>query len=158
MKRLLIAAAMATLVASPIHADRRRAVAPGVDALSLEFVDVNTGGSMTAIGNNAWVDVGRISKRDAHARQTHVVREFGLRITRGSIVSYGTARVMARLQSWDGRATVRLDGQPLTTAPVLIDPSAAIGATVVHRLEIDVPDSTPAGPINASVLWEVTSD
>ncbi|HEY6893499.1 MAG TPA: hypothetical protein VI258_04985, partial [Rhodanobacteraceae bacterium] len=70
MKRFVIAAAMATLVASPMHADRRRAVAPGIDALSLQFVAVAaTAGTMTAAGNNAWLDVGAISTLHPHAQQ-----------------------------------------------------------------------------------------
>jgi len=160
MKRSFAVVAALLALASPTHADRRRAVAPmDAGAVSLQFSDVAAGdGSLTAAGNDAWLEIGTISKRDARSRGIHVRREFALRVVRASGVSFGTARVTVRLQTWDGRETVLLDGRALTTAPLLIDPSVVIGATVVHRLDIEVPDSAPAGPINASVVWEVTSD
>jgi len=151
---------LAALMVADLYGDRRRAAAPVIPAsLSVEFVDVAAAeGSFTATRGNAWLDVGSISKRDADVHGTHVRRQFAVRIIRSEGVSYGTARVTARLQSWDGRATVRLDGQILTSTPVLVDPSVAIGATIMHRLEIEVPESVAAGPINASIVWQATSD
>jgi hypothetical protein len=44
-----------------------------------------------------------------------------------------------------------------STGNRLIDARASVGAMTIHTLEIDVPDSVAAGPLAASISWEVTT-
>ena len=86
-----------------------------------------------------------------------VRRQFGIRILRAGGVSWGTATVTARLNSQDGRTSVRIDGKPVAGMPVVIDARASVGAMTIHTLEIEVPGSVAAGPLAASISWEVTT-
>jgi hypothetical protein len=52
---------------------------------------------------------------------------------------------------------VRIDGQPLSSTPVVVSTRAAVGALSIHTLEIEVPESVAAGPLAASISWEVTT-
>jgi hypothetical protein len=128
--------------------------------LSIAFVDVAPGtGTLTTAGNDGWLDVRQVSyKPGSREPVTRMRRQFGIRILRAGEVSTGTARITARLESWDGRATVRLDGRTLTAVPLLVDAHAAVGGVAVHQLEIDVPVSVPAGPLAAAIAWEVTTN
>jgi hypothetical protein len=87
-----------------------------------------------------------------------VRRQIGIRIVRSDGTAWGTARVEARLESTDGREKVWIDGQPLTTVPLVVEAHAAVGAVTVHRIEIEVPENVPAGAISASIGWDVTTE
>jgi hypothetical protein len=128
--------------------------------LSIAFVDVAPGtGTLTSAGSEGWLDVRQLShKPGSREPVTRMRRQFGIRVLRAGETSTGTARISARLESWDGRATVRLDGRTLTAAPLLVDAHAAMGGVAVHQLEIEVPVSLPAGPLAAAIAWEVTTD
>ncbi|HMC22110.1 MAG TPA: hypothetical protein VKL19_09710 [Thermoanaerobaculia bacterium] len=156
---LLVIAAVMALTANAQTA-RRRAVSPSdPEDVSIEFVEATSGdGSLTMAQNNAWLDVGNVFKTDPRERGIHVRRLIGIRLLKRGGITWGTGRLVARLQTWDGRTSVRLDGRELTTAPTLIDARATIGPVIVHRLEIVVPESGRAGPIDASIVWEVTTD
>ncbi|HEV8658196.1 MAG TPA: hypothetical protein VGS96_06175 [Thermoanaerobaculia bacterium] len=147
--------AIVALLAVPASAQRRRAVAPGAP-LSIEFVDVGSDeGFLTSTTRDAWLNVGTIAKRDPRSHGARVAKQFGVRVVRPGSVLSGSVRVTARLASWDGRAKVRLDGRPLTITPLLIDSHAVVGSVVVHRLEIEVPESVAPGPLAAPIVWEV---
>jgi len=156
---LVMIAAIMTFTANAQTARRRAVVPSDPNEVSIEFVEAPSGdGSLTMARNNAWLDVGNVFKRDPRERGIHVRRLIGIRLVRRGATSWGTGRLVTRLQTWDGRTSVRLDGRELTTAPTLIDARAAIGPVIVHRLEIVVPESGRAGPIDASIVWEVTTD
>jgi hypothetical protein len=157
MKIIVLALCLAASL--PVYAARRRAATPPSAALSIEFVDVPAAGTtLIAAGSDAWVDVKTVSQRaGSTGKSARVLRQFGIRILRAAGVSWGTAMVTARLNSPDGRSSLRIDGQVLSSTPVVVSSRAAVGAVTVHTLEIEVPDSVAAGPLAASISWEVTT-
>jgi hypothetical protein len=147
----LIAAAL------PVRAERRRAAAPPAEeGLSIAFVEVGSSDdSLKAAGSEAWLDLHAVT-HEGNTRTTKLHRKFGIRIERAGTA--GMAAIVARLESWDGRATYRLDGRPLTAAPFVVDAHAAVGTISVHTLEIEIPIEAAAGSLSASVAWEVSSN
>ena len=159
MKRMMIAVLVLLVSAAlPVRAERRRAAAPPEETLSIVFVEVGSGDeSLKAAGSEAWLDLNAVT-HSGNARTTRLRRRFGIRIERAGNATAGTAAIVARLESWDGRATYRLDGRPLTTASFVVDAHAAVGTVTVHTLDIEVPIEAAAGPLSASVAWEVNSN
>jgi hypothetical protein len=157
MKSVIFVLCLAT--ALPLHAAKRRATLPPAGVLSIEFVDLPDAETrLTAAGSDAWVDLATVSQQaGSTGNSVRVRRRFGIRIVRSGGVSWGTATVTARLDAPDGRSSLRIDGQPLAGAPLVVSTRAAIGAMTVHTLEIEVPHSVPAGPLAASISWEVTA-
>jgi predicted secreted protein len=143
-----------------LAAAEKRVARTETSTLAIAFVDVApAAGTLTAADNDAWLEVHALShKPGSREAVTRMRRQVGVRIVRSGETAVGTARITARLESWDGRATVRIDGRTLTAAPLLVDAHAAVGAVAVHQLEIEVPVSVPAGPLAASIAWEVTTD
>ncbi|HEV7571216.1 MAG TPA: hypothetical protein VGQ21_06920 [Thermoanaerobaculia bacterium] len=159
MKRIMTAVLVLLVSAAlPIHAERRRAAAPPEETLSIVFVEAGSSdGSLKAAGSEAWLDLDAVSHQGS-SRSTRLRRMFGIRIERAGNATAGTAAIVARLESWDGRAAYRLDGHPLTAAPFVVDAHAAVGTITVHTLDIEVPIEAAAGPLSASLAWEVTSN
>jgi hypothetical protein len=158
--RRLMTAAMVLLVSAalPMSAERRRAVAPPEETLSIVFVEAGSSdGSLKAAGSEAWLELDAVT-HEGTARSTKVRRKFGIRIERAGNATAGTAAIVARLESWDGRATYRLDGRLLTAAPFVVDAHAAVGSVTIHTLDIEIPIEAAAGSLSASVTWEVTSN
>jgi hypothetical protein len=143
----------------PLYAARRRAAVPAAGALSIEFVDVPAAGTpLLAVGSDAWVDLKTVSQQASLiGKPARVRRQIAIRIVRAGGVSWGTAMVTARLDSSDGRSSLRIDGKPLSSTPVVIEARAAVGTMTLHTLEVEVSDSVAAGPLAASISWEVTS-
>jgi hypothetical protein len=157
MKFITLALCLAASL--PVYAARRRATAPPTAALSIEFVDVPAAGAtLIAAGSDAWVDVKNVSQQaGSTGKSVRVRRQFGIRILRAGGVSWGTAIITARLNSPDGRSSLQIDGQTLSSTPVVVSSRAVVGAMTIHTLEIEVPDSVAAGPLAASISWEVTT-
>jgi hypothetical protein len=137
---------------SPVHlhaGNRQRvvAVSPPSTDLSLTFTD---GG----VGSTAVIDAGTATWKGGETRMTVITRSFGVRIGRPSREVRGTATLRAFLETPDPRATIRIDGIVLGTAPVVIQHHAPIGVVVTHKLEIEVPVTAPDGPLAASIGWE----
>src|ERR1700692_2467398 len=155
----IVALALCIAVSLPLYAARRRAAAPLSGALSIEFVDVPTAGTtLIAVGSDAGVQLNTVNQQaGSMGKSVRVRRQFGIRILRTGAVSWGTAIVTARLDSPDGRSSLRIDGKPIAGMPVVVDSRAAVGAMTIHTLEIEVPDSVTAGPLAASISWEVTT-
>ena len=155
----IIALALCLAASLPLYAARRRAAAPPSAALSIEFVDVPAAGTtLIAAGSDAWVDMKTVSQQaGSMGKSVRVRRQFGIRILRAGGVSWGTATVTVRLNSPDGRSSVRIDGQVLSSTPVVVSARAAVGALSINTLEIEVPESVAAGPLAASISWEVTT-
>jgi len=157
MKIMVLALCLAASL--PLYAARRRAAAPPSAALSIEFVDVPAAGTtLMAAGSDAWVDLKTVSQQaGSMGKSLRVRRQFGIRILRAGGASWGTAIVTARLDSPDGRSSLRIDGQVLGSTPIVVISRAAVGALTIHILEIEVSNSVPAGPLAASISWEVTT-
>ncbi len=155
----ILALVLCLAVSLPLHAGRRRAVAPPSRALSIEFVDVPAEQvTLVTAGQDAWLDLNAVNQRAGSMGESfRVRRRIGFRIVRAGGVSWGTASVTARLDSPDGRSSLRIDGQQLSGVPVMVNARAAVGAVSVHALEIEVPASVAAGPLAASISWEVTT-
>ena len=161
MRALRTLAILVIIAALPaMAAGRRRAVAPPDDSLSIAFVEAGSGdGSLTGAGSEAWLDLKSVNGLGkSRERVTRIRRRIGVRVMRSGGVAWGTAVITARLESWDGRATFRLDGRSLTAIPIVVDAHAAVGTVVYHTLEIEVPISMPEGPLAASIAWEVTAE
>jgi hypothetical protein len=159
MHRQIAIVLLAVVMALPASAARRRSAAPVVsDALSIVFIDGGTDASFTSAGTDAWLDVKDVAHNAGSGRRgTRVQRRIGIRVVRTSGTATGTATVTARLDSSDGRTSMRLDGKPLTEAMLIVDPHAAIGSVAFHILEIEVSDAIAPGPIAAAITWEVTA-
>jgi hypothetical protein len=144
----------------PLSAERRRTAAPPAGALSIEFVDGRVdGATFVASGSDAWVELDTVSQRaGSMGKPLRIQRPFGIRILRAGGVSWGTAKVTARLESPDGRSSLRIDGQIVGSAPLVVSTHAVIGTTTTHMLEIEVPGSVAAGPLAASIAWDVTTE
>ncbi len=158
MRRQFAIVLLAAFLALPVSAARRRSAATVVDdALSIVFVDAPAAdGNFTAAGGDAWLDVRDVARHaGSHLRGARVQRRFGIRIVRTAGTASGMATITARLESSDGRTSMRLDGKLLTEATVIIDPHAAIGAIVFHTLEIEISDAVAPGPIAAAITWDV---
>jgi hypothetical protein len=158
MKRMMTAALVLLVSALPVTAERRRAAAPPEETLSIMFVEAGSSdGSLKAAGSEAWLELNTVT-HEGSARSTKLRRKFGIRIERAGNASTGTAAIVARLESWDGRATYRLDGRPLTAAAFIVDAHAAVGTVTIHTLDIEIPNEAAAGSLSASVTWEVNSN
>lgn len=160
MKRMMTAVLVLLVSAAlPLRAEeRRRAAAPPEEMLSIVFVEVGSSDeSLKAAGSEAWLDLNAVT-HEGTERSTRLRRRFGIRIERAGNATAGTAAIVARLESWDGRATYRLDGRPLTAATFLVDAHAAVGSVTFHTLDIEIPIEAAAGPLSASVAWEVNSN
>src|SRR3954451_174202 len=159
MKRMMTAAIVILVSAAlPVTAQRRRVVAPPEETLSIVFVEAGSSdASLKAAGSEAWLELNAVT-HEGSARSTKLRRKFGIRIERTGNATAGTAAIVARLESWDGRATYRLDGRPLTAAPFVVDAHAAVGTVTIHTLDIEIPTEAAAGSLSASVTWEVNSN
>ncbi len=144
----------------PIRGERRGVTAPADDTLSIAFVEAGTSdASLAAAGSEAWLDLKTVSHHGTvKERSTRLLKTFGVRVERVGCLSFGTAAITARLESWDGRATYRLDGRTLTMAPLLVDGHATVGAVAVHTLDIEIPIAAADGPLTASINWEVSGN
>jgi hypothetical protein len=160
MKRIgALAITLLVLLAStrPARAEKRRATAPPADdSVNIAFIDVDSNdASMTAAGSEAWLDLKTVTHAGAAGeRMTIIRRRIGIRLVRTNALASGTATISVRLESWDGRATYRIDGKQLSSAPVTIDTRLAVGPVTVHTLEIDIPVSAAEGALAASMHWE----
>jgi hypothetical protein len=160
MKRALAVLLTTAVALSATAAERRRTVAPPDDSLTITFVESDSNeGSMLPAGNDAWLDLKSITRMGVSKEKTIRTRHrFGVRVVRAGGAAWGTAVITALLDSYDGRATYRLDGRPLTTAPLVVDAHAAVGTVVFHTLDVEVPVSVPEGPLAASINWQVTTE
>lgn len=144
-----------------LAAERRRVTLPPPDdSLSIAFVEAESNdGSMLPAGSDAWLDMKSVARMDGSNEK--VIRRrhrFGVKVVRVGGMVGGTAAVSVRLDSWDGRATYRLDGRPLAGATTVVDAHAPVGTVVFHTLDVEVPVSIAEGPLAASITWEVTTE
>jgi hypothetical protein len=161
MKRLTALMLLISLLPFAAEAaPRRRAVATPTDPdeIIVSFVPLEGTRSMTQTN----LDLGSVAHDGRTARSTRttrIVQTVGVRIERKSgAATSGTASVRAYLQAPDGRCTVRVDGIAIGATSQVVDPRAAIGTTVAHRIEIEIPTSVPEGALFSAIGWEVTTN
>jgi hypothetical protein len=150
MKTISILALAVLLAAMPARADRRRAAAPAPEALAIEFVADDA--ASIAAGSDAWLDVQTISG------VTHIRRRIGIRVVRTGAIATGTVVLTARIDASDGRASIRLDGRPITLVPLVVDAHAVAGRITFHTLDIEVRADAADGPLAATITWEATTE
>jgi hypothetical protein len=120
---------------------RRASVAPPKDDLTITF-------------SRTLVDAGTIAhKASPDWRFTRTNEDIGVRVDSRSAASR-RAILRASLPNVDASYVVRIDGITLRSLPVVIDSRAEIGAMTPHRIEIEVPASTPEGALITSIVWE----
>jgi hypothetical protein len=140
--------ALVLLAASKALADPPHAAA-AAGSLGITFVD--GGNTLTASGNEAWLDLDRVGGHSAHLR-----RRIGVQLVRDDGSTWGSASLIARLDATDGRSNIRIDGRPLPAGvPLLVEAHAAVGRISWHTLEVDVPPSAAEGALSAAITWEV---
>ena len=150
---LLIALLSTAVQAAP----RRRAAATPADPEEIVITFVPLEGTRSMTQTN--LDLGTVAHNGGRSRVTHIINTVGVRVERkGSAAPQGSATLRAYLQAPDGRCIVRVDGIVIGAAPQVIDAHAPIGATVAHRVEVEVPTSVPAGSLFSAIGWEVTTN
>jgi len=130
-----------------LAAPRRRAVAPPADELTITFVS-----------RAGLLDLGSVAHTGMNAKRGRTVRSETIQLRvdrRGS--SRGSASLRAYLLTPDARCSIRIDGQLLGIAPVIIDPQLPIGAVTSHRIDVEVPITAAEGPLMTSIGWEVST-
>lgn len=131
-----------------LHAGGRRravAVSPPSSGVAITFVD----GVLDA-GTIAWAG-GR--------RKSSIVRKVvSMRLGEPSLEPRGTATVRAFLEVPGGRCAIRVNGVLLSGAPQIVLRHAPIGSAFPQRIEIEVPNTMPEGPLHTSIGWEVTTN
>lgn len=160
MKTMTAAVVLLLAVSLPVNAQRRRAAGSPAEAMSIAFVEAGTSdAALTTAGSDAWLDVATVKHEGkVRERSTRIRRQFGVRVLRAGSVAFGSAVITARLDAWDNRVSYRIDGHELTTAPMIVDTHASIGAVTIHTLDIEIPVTAAEGPIAASIQWEVRSE
>ncbi|HEX7192238.1 MAG TPA: hypothetical protein VF381_11790 [Thermoanaerobaculia bacterium] len=131
-----------------LAAPRRRAVAPVPDDLTITFVS-----------RPGLLDLGSVAHTGQNARRDRTVRSETIQIRidrRGG--SRGSASLRAFLASPDTRCSIRVNGQLLGSAPVVIDPQVPIGAVTSHRIDVEVPVTAAEGPLTTSIGWEASTN
>lgn len=131
-----------------LAAPRRRAVAPVPDDVTITFVS-----------RAGLLDLGSVAHTARNERRDRTVRSETIQIRldrRGG--SRGSASLRAYLASPDARCSIRIDGQLLGAAPIVIDPQIPVGAVTSHRIDVEVPVTAPEGPLATTIGWEATTN
>jgi hypothetical protein len=133
-----LAAQAASDLASPlvVRLSLLGAAAPGRGDLSLNL------GALSA-------------KPQASRKRAILVRE---RIAVRLEGSRGMARVSVALAQDTPGTVIRVNGQPVSTMPRVIDAAHRVGATVVHQLEVSIAADAPAGAFLSNLLWVAETD
>jgi len=116
--------------------------------------------------NNASLDLGRISyfrgtsapgeSSQKSSRSFVISTRFGLRVDcPGSAPSSTVNVTMSRLDAAPSHA-ITIDGTAVGSAARTLVQSMPCGSAGEHRLEVEVPVSTPAGAIGSTVVFEAT--
>jgi hypothetical protein len=129
------------------------ALAPG--PVRFAFQVMEDGGAGPAAGD-AFMDIGRVSAVASQARSKAIVVTRRIAVRLEGLAP--AARVSVALLAEMPGCTVRLDGVTLSPTPRVVDSAQRIGSTVVHRLEISIPASVPAGPLLSSLQWLAETD
>jgi hypothetical protein len=118
--------------------------------------------------NSASLDLGRVSYFQGssvpgqsirkNSRSFVISTRFGLRVDCPGSSSFSRVTVtMSRLDS-DGSYAIRVDGIALGSAAQTLVQSIPCGSASEHRLDVSVPISSPAGPIDSTIALAGTLD
>lgn len=143
------------------------AVAAAPASPTVTILSASTGAMIRSQGaGNAALDLGRVS----YFRGASMPGESSQK-TPGSFVistrfvlkvdcpgSSPSSQVNVTMSRTDAAAThsMTIDGITLGSAPQVLAQSMPCGSSSEHRLDIEVPVSTPAGPIGSTVAFEAT--
>jgi hypothetical protein len=112
---------------------------------------LNLGGVSCFRGTSA---AGESSKRTEHSFV--VATRFTLRVDcPGSPASAQVTVTMSRMDAAASHA-MSIDGMKLGTMAQILEQSILCGSSAEHRLEVEVPNSTPAGAIGSTVAFAAT--
>jgi len=156
------------LAANAAGATRRRAAMPALDELTIVFISAG----VTSFAELSFLDAGVIAHHGERSPYTRREQRIAIRVDRSragvpasSLDSTATRTpdssriaLTARLVNTDLRCIIRIDGVALSEVPHLIDANVRAGIASQHLITIDVPTSASAGAINASILWDATTD
>jgi hypothetical protein len=138
---------------------------PAVPAITISAAA--TGPSLRSYGaNNASIDLGRVTyfggtsasgeTRAKNAGSMVISTRFALRVDcPGSSSSSRVSLTMSRIGAASS-AIVSIDGNTLGFAPETLVPAMPCGSAGEHRLDVEIPISTPAGSIGSSVAFRAT--
>ena len=131
-----------------LAAPRRRAVAPVPDDVTITFVS-----------RAGLLDLGSVAHTATNDKRDRTVRSktIQIRVDRRSGNS-GSASLRAYVLSPDARCSIRVDGQLLGAAPIVIDPQIPVGAVTSHRIDVEVPVTAPEGPLATTIEWEASTN
>jgi hypothetical protein len=112
---------------------------------------LNLGGISSYRGTSA---PGESSKRTEHSFV--ITTRFALRVDCPG--GPQPAQVTVTMSRMDGAASydMSIDGTKLGTMAQILESSMACGSSGEHRLEVEVPNSTPAGAIGSTVAFAAT--
>jgi hypothetical protein len=154
MRLLITLLALFPAVADVAAAPAR--LARPVEEFQVVFLEGDDRTSVRGAGpDDATIDIGRVvAGRCAPHRcfSTVVRRRFRVRVD-GRSTSARFARMLAFVQNEMPGQRVRINGRLLTSAPLLIDPSAPLGVPVAHTLEIEVSTAEPEGLLAQNIVW-----
>jgi len=148
MRSSCLPIAILLILTTPAFAGGRRhtaATSPAPAELTIRFV------GMSGNGSDALFDAG-VATRPRGV----IVRTFGIRIDGGTGTT-GSAVLRVWLESDDGRASIRIDGQRLAARPSIFA-HAPLGHVTTHRLEIEVPPDVDEGAFASSIRWEASTE
>jgi hypothetical protein len=146
-----------------------RTIATEVAGRGITVRVVQLAGSASVIGTNAGQDtleLGNTSyaseRRGAVTTKRHpgyftITAEFGLKLEPASGTNIGFAALSAYLIDPDPNCSYYLDGVRLTNVAQPIALQLRYGTVSMHRLEIRVPVTVPAGPLRGSIGWVTRS-
>ena len=113
---------------------------------------------LTLVGTASVIDGGVLAWDGGSRRSALATRTLTMRIGEASREATGVATLSAYVETVDPGVTIRVDGVRLTTAPRVIRRNAPIGVSFSHRIEIEVPPSAAAGPLQTQIAWQVTTE
>ena len=145
--------------AAPAHGTAPAAPPPVLaTGLTIHLEPLETGAAGGA-GGDAFLDFGSVSARPGagHDRGIVIRRRVAVRLD-GPAGAPASARLSVALSAETPGCTVRVDGVTLSTLPRTIDPVHRVGTPVVHRIEITIPASAPAGTFLSDLLWLAESE
>ena len=136
-------------------------------APTITILGAATGALIRSQGaGNALLDLGRVShfrgtsapgqSRQKKSRSFVISTRFALRVDcPGSSASSRVNLTICRLDAAASH-TITIDGTTVGSAAQTLSPSLPCGYRGEHRLELEVPLSTPAGPIGSTVAFVAT--
>ena len=133
--------------------------APVVDAISVAIVADGTRGSRLSGAGVQFGPVAHFDPRSTRERNGRGIQSFtvgqqvGIRTARRSGLP-GRVMLSAYLSRDCFPIILSIDGIPLTSAPKLIAADVQLNSITHHRVELEIPDSAPAGPIDAEIVWQ----